>query len=143
MEVQTFMNIFRRAEKKNLTGNLTDEDMISAAVAEWCAVRVYDSINGDRAEYVRRGKGKNRKPKQVIFSFLECWRVLRNVDKFIDAAAASAAKAVAGSSSGSAQEGQRKRAYSAEKKEERFRGKRGKFEEPNIGSAAAREQRAL
>lgn len=70
--VQNFKNVVHRVEKKNWTGNLTDEDMIRAAVAEWCAVNVCDSIHGDRAADVRRGKGNNRKPKQVHFPFLEC-----------------------------------------------------------------------
>lgn len=50
--------------------------MISAAVAEWCAVNVYESINGDRAEDVRRGKGKTENPSKCTSrssSAGECW----------------------------------------------------------------------
>lgn len=68
--------------------------------------------------------------------------MLRNVEKLSGAAAAPASRAVAGSSSGCAQEGQRKRAHnnSADEEEEPSRGKRGKYQKPNIRNAAAREQ---
>lgn len=71
--------------------------------------------------------------------------MLGNVDKFIGTAVVSAARAVAGFSSGSAQSGQRKRAHNdfADEEEEPSRGKRGKYQEPNIRNAAVRAQRAL
>lgn len=121
-------NIFRRSEKEQLMGSPTDEGMMSAAVAELCAVSVYDFINGDRAEEVRRSEGKNRNAKQVQFPFLEYWRVLRYVYKISGAAAVCAALAASGSSSESAEGVQRKRAYNdcEEDEEEPLRGKRGK-----------------
>lgn len=156
--VQEFKNILRRVENKNLTGNLTEEDMISAAVAEWSAMALYDAINGDRADDVQRGATKQRRPKQVHFPFLECWRVLRDIDKFSGAAAASAkqansSRAASGgrASNGSPQDvarGQRRRRGTDVDSEnddeiEPACGKRRKYQESPMGHKAAREERAM
>jgi len=93
--VNEFGSYYMAVKRMELTGNPSDEDMISAAMARFCGANVYETIRKDRTA---------DKAKQVHCPWVPCWRVLRPVDKFSGAAGAAAADggaAGAGSASGS------------------------------------------
>jgi len=87
-----------------LTGNPSDEDMISAAMARFCGANVYQAIRKDRTADKAKGQATKRKAKSVHCPRVPCWRVLPHVDLFSGAAGAAAADggaAGAGSAGGS------------------------------------------
>lgn len=44
----------------DLTGNVTEADLVSAAVAMYCGMNVYEAIREDRKEDMRKGKKRKR-----------------------------------------------------------------------------------
>jgi len=102
--VNEFGSHYMAVKRMELTGNPSDEDMISAAMARFCGANVYEAIRKDRTADKAKGKATKRKAKQVHCPWVPCWRVLRHVDKFSGAAGAAAADggaAGAGSAGGS------------------------------------------
>jgi len=102
--VNEFGSQYLAVKRMELTGNPSEEDMISAAMARFCGAIVYKAMRKDRAADMAKGKTTKRKAKQVHCPWVPCWRVLRHVDKFSGAAGAAAADggaAGAGSSGGS------------------------------------------
>jgi len=83
-------------KRLSLTGNPSDEDLISAAVARFCGLNIYEAMGKDRASDKAKGKTTSRKAKQTTCLWVSCWRVLRHVDKFSGAAGAAAADGGAG-----------------------------------------------
>jgi len=103
--VNEFGSHYLAVKRIELTGNPSEEDMISAAMARFCGANVCEALRTDRAADMAKGKTTKRKAKQVHCPWVPCWRVLRHVDKFSGAAGAAAADggaAGAGSSGGSA-----------------------------------------
>lgn len=90
--VHRFKDAYRRVTKANLTGNLDENDLISAATAMVCGMDVYEGVRADRVKDVKDGRGRKRKPKEGRCDFVACWKVLRSLDKFSGAAAASHAR---------------------------------------------------
>jgi len=68
------------------TGNLMEEDIISGAVAQYCAVDIYEAIRKDREQDERKAKAAKKKTKLAHGKWVACWRVLRTSDKFSIAA---------------------------------------------------------
>jgi len=83
-------------KRLSLKSNLSDEDLISAAVARFCGLNIYEAMRKDRASDNAKGKTTKRKAKQMTCPWVPCWRVLRHVDKFSGAAGAAAADGDAG-----------------------------------------------
>jgi len=84
-----------------LTGNPSDKDFISAAVARFCGPNVYDAMRKYRESDKAKGKTTKRKAKQTTCPWVLCWRVLRQVVRFSGAAGAAAADGAAGGASSS------------------------------------------
>jgi len=102
--VNEFGSHYLAVKRMELTGNPSDEKMISAAMARFCGANVYEDIRKDRTEDKAKGKATKRKAKQVHCPWVPCWRVLRHVDKVSGAAGAAAAESAAagaGSAGGS------------------------------------------
>jgi len=68
------------------TGNLSQEDIISGAVARYCSLDVYYAIRADRDQDQRDDKTRKRKAKVAHCKWVACWRVLRQSGKFSGAA---------------------------------------------------------
>jgi len=68
------------------TGNLSEEDIISGAVARCCWLDVYDAIRADRDQDKRNEKNRKRKAKVAHCKRVACWLVLRQSEKFSGAA---------------------------------------------------------
>jgi len=68
------------------TGNLTEEDIISGAVARYCSLDIYESIRSDRQKDKREGKTTKRKAKLAHCKWVACCRVLRTCHKISGAA---------------------------------------------------------
>ena len=77
-----FGSHYMAVKRMELTGNPSDEDMISAAMARYCGANVYEAIHKDRTADKAKGKATKRKAKQGHCPWVLCWRVLRHVDKF-------------------------------------------------------------
>jgi len=89
--VNEFGSHYLAVKHMGLTGNPSEEDMISAPMARFCGANVCEAMRKDRAEDMAKGKSTKRKAKQVHCPWVPCWRVLRHVDKFSGAAGAAAA----------------------------------------------------
>jgi len=94
--VSEFGSHYLAINRLSLTGNPTDEDLISAAVARFCGLNIYEAMRKDRSSDKAKGKTTKRKAKQTTCPWVPCWRVLRHVDKFSGAAGAAAADSGAG-----------------------------------------------
>jgi len=94
--VSKFGSHYLAVKRLSLTGNPSDEDLISAAVARFCGLNTYEAMRKDRASDKAKGKTTMRKAKQTTCPWVSCWRVLRHVDKFSGAAGAATADGGAG-----------------------------------------------
>jgi len=65
---------------------MSDEDIISGAIARYCSLDIYQAILQDREQDKRKGKVAKRKAKLAHCKWMACWRVLRISDKFSGAA---------------------------------------------------------
>jgi len=68
------------------TGNLTEEDIISGAIAGFCSLENYKTIRSDREMDKRVGKTAKRKAKLANCKWVGCWRGLRSSEKLSGAA---------------------------------------------------------
>jgi len=59
-----------------LTGNPSEKDMSSAAMARSCGANVYEAMCKDRAAEMAKGKTTERKAMQVHCPRVSCWLVL-------------------------------------------------------------------
>ena len=84
--VSTFTSHYLAVKAMPTTGNLTEEDIISGAVARYCWLDVYDAIRTDREKDKRQDSTRKRKAKLAHCKWVACWRVLRQSDKFSGAA---------------------------------------------------------
>jgi len=84
--VSSFTSHYLAVNNMQTTGNLTEEDIISGAVARYCSLDIYESIRSDREKNKRNGKTAKRKAKLAHCKWVGCWRVLRTSDKFSGAA---------------------------------------------------------
>ena len=89
--VNEFGSHYLAVKRMELTGNPSDEDMISAAMARFCGANVYEAIRKDITEDKAKGKATKPKAKQVLCPWVPCWRVLPHVENFSGAAEAAAA----------------------------------------------------
>jgi len=99
--VNAFGSHYLAVKRMELTGNPSEKDMISAAMARFCGTNVYEAKREDSAEDMAKGKTTKRKAKQVHCPWVPCWRVLRHVDNFSGAAGAAEADGGAGSAGSS------------------------------------------
>jgi len=84
--VSTFTSHYLAVKNMQTTGNLSEEDIISAAVARYCSLDIYEAIRKDREQDKRKGKASKRKAKLAHCKWAACWRVLRMSEKFSGAA---------------------------------------------------------
>ena len=84
--VSTFTAHYLAVGSMQSTGNLMEEDIISAAVAPYCWVDIYEAIRKDREQDERKAKAAKKKTKLAHRKWVACWRVLRTSDKFSIAA---------------------------------------------------------
>ena len=84
--VSSFTSHYLAVKNMQTTGNLTEEDIISGAVARYCSLNIYESIRSDREKDKRKGKTAKRKAKLAHCKWVGCCRVLRTSDKFSGAA---------------------------------------------------------
>jgi len=61
--VSTFTSHYLAAKNMQTTGNLSEEDIISGAVARYCSLDIYESIRKDRKQDKRKGKAAKWKAK--------------------------------------------------------------------------------
>jgi len=80
--VSTFTSHYLAVKNMLTTGNLTEEDNSSSAVARYCSLDLYESIRTDREKDKRKGKAAKRKARLAHCTWVGCWRVLRTSDKF-------------------------------------------------------------
>jgi len=80
--VRTLTSHYLAVKNMQTTGNLTEEDIISGAVARYCSLDIYESIRNDREKDKRKGKAAKRKVKLAHCKWVGSWRVLRTSDKF-------------------------------------------------------------
>jgi len=74
--VSTFTSHYLSVKNMQTTGNLSEEDIISGAVARYCSLDIYEAIRNDREKDKRQGKTAKRKAKLAHCKWLACWRVL-------------------------------------------------------------------
>jgi len=84
--MSTFTSHYLAVKAMPTTGNLSEEDIISVAVARYCSLDVYDAIRADRDRDKRNDKTRKRRAKVAHCKRVACWRVLRQSDKFSGAA---------------------------------------------------------
>jgi len=84
--VSSFTSHYLAVKNMQTTGNLTEEDIISGAVARYCSLDIYESIRSGREKNKRKGKTAKRKAKLAHCKWVGCLRVLRTSDKFSGAA---------------------------------------------------------
>jgi len=97
-DVQRFAHVFNVvSDKKQLTGGLTEEDLVRAAAGLFSGVSAYQAVRQDACSYderERQGKARAERTGHVVTcACIPMWRVLREMDKF--SAAAADADAVA------------------------------------------------
>jgi len=80
--VSTFTSHYLAVKNMRTTGSLTEEDIISGAVARYCSLDIYGFIRNDREKDKRKGKAAKRKAELAHCKWVGCWRVLRTSDKF-------------------------------------------------------------
>jgi len=84
--VSAFTSHYLAVKAMLTTGNPSEEDIISGAVACYCSLDVYDAIRADRNQDKVNDKTRKRKAKVAHCKWVACWRVLRQSDKFSGAA---------------------------------------------------------
>jgi len=91
--VQLFAAVYARVHRRNLTGHLSEEDVIRAAEAELDAGDAYEAARADPdhdpEEPEPQGRARGRGFRAA--DWIPGWRILRSSDKFGGAAAAAAA----------------------------------------------------
>ena len=80
--VSAFTSHYLAVKAMLTTGNPSEEDIVSRAVARYSSLDVYDAIRADRNQ--DKANDKTRKPKAKVAhcEWVSCWRVLRQSDKF-------------------------------------------------------------
>ena len=102
--VQLVASVYTRVCRRNLTGNMTEEDLVRATAAELDAGDAYESLQADLdhdpddPEPQVRARARGFRASDWIPS----WRILRTSDKFSGAAAAAALEAPHGGRGASA-----------------------------------------
>jgi len=91
--VQLFAAVYARVHRRNLTGHLSEEDVIRAAEAELDAGDAYEAAraNPDHDPEEPEPQGRARGRGFHAADWIPGWRILRSSDKFGGAAAAAAA----------------------------------------------------
>jgi len=84
--VSPFTSHYLAVKNMQTTGNLTDEDTISGAVARYCSLDIYGSIRSDREKDKRKGKMAKRKAKLAHCKWVGCSRLLCTSGRFSGAA---------------------------------------------------------
>jgi len=84
--VSSFTSHYLAVKNMQTTGNLSEEEVISGAIARYCSLDVYESIRKEREQDKRKGKAAKRKAKLAHCKWVACWRELRTSDKFSGAA---------------------------------------------------------
>jgi len=84
--VSAFTSHYLAVKNAPTTGNLSEEDIISGAVARFCSLDVYEAIRKHREADKEKGTTGKRKAKVAHCTWMTCWRVLRVSDKFSGAA---------------------------------------------------------
>jgi len=80
--VSAFTSHYRVVQAMPTTGNPSEEDIISGAVARYCSLDVHDAIREDCNQDKVNDKMRKRKAKVAHCKWVACWRVLRHSDKF-------------------------------------------------------------
>jgi len=114
--------------------------LISAAVARFCGLNIYEAMRKDRASEKAKGKTTKRKAKQTTCPLVPCWRVLRHVDKFSGAAGAAAADGGAGGAGSSSASAGGRASPSDTDDEENGPPAAGAFQARPRGSKAAKRE---
>ena len=102
--VQLVASAYARVCRRNVTGNMTEEDLVRAATAEMDAGDAYEALQADpdhdpdEPERQARARARGFRASDWIPS----WRILRTSDKFSGAAAAAASAAPPGGHGASA-----------------------------------------
>jgi len=125
-------------KRLSLTGNPSDEDVISAAVARFCGLNIYEAMRMDRASDKAKRKTRKRNAKQTTCPWVPCWRVLCHVDKFSGAAGVAAADGGAGGAGSSSASAGGRASPSNTDKEENGPPDAGAFQSRPRGSKAAK-----
>jgi len=131
---------FLAVKRLSLTGNPSDEDLISAAVARFCGLIIYEAMRKDRASDKAKGKTTKQKAKQTTCPWVPCWRVLRHVDNFRGAAGAAAADGGAGGAGSSIASAGGRASPSDADEEENGPAAAGAFQSRPRGSKAAKRE---
>ena len=84
--VSNFTSRYLAVKNMKTTGNLSEEDIISGAVARYCSLVIYEAIRKDWEQDERKSKATKWKAKLAHCKWVACWRVLRTSDKFSGAA---------------------------------------------------------
>ena len=84
--VSAFTSHYLSVKAMPTTGNPSEEDIISGAVARYCSLDVYEAIREDRNQDKVNDKRRKRKAKVAHCKWDAFWRVLRQSDKFSGAA---------------------------------------------------------
>jgi len=84
--VSTIRSHYLGVKAMPTTGNLSEEDIISGAVARYCSLEVYDSIRYERDQCKRNDKTRKRKAEVAHCKWVASWRVWRQSKKFSGAA---------------------------------------------------------
>eukprot|EP00168_Porphyra_purpurea_P013391 TRINITY_DN3686_c0_g1_i1.p1 TRINITY_DN3686_c0_g1~~TRINITY_DN3686_c0_g1_i1.p1 ORF type:complete len:411 (-),score=98.22 TRINITY_DN3686_c0_g1_i1:111-1343(-) len=82
MGVSTFTSHYLPVKNMPTTGNRSEEDIISGAIARYCSLDIYKAIRSDRENDKRQGKTTKREAKLAHCKWVACWRVLPTLDKF-------------------------------------------------------------
>lgn len=93
-EVTRFAAFYHRVGQMNLTGNMTEEDRIRAAIGLASSIDVYQAILKDRAIDKAKGKRTKRAAKEPYCEYLLCSCILRPMDTYSRASAMRAAQAM-------------------------------------------------
>jgi len=72
MGVNEFGSNYIAVMRMELTGNPSDEHMISAAMARFSVANVYEAIHKDRTADKAKGRATKRKAKQVHCPWVPC-----------------------------------------------------------------------
>lgn len=91
--IHDFANAYRRVKDAQPTGNVSEEELISRAIASTVSKELYKSMREDRAKDEKECPTRERAEKTMIFEFVGCLRILRHQDQFSGVAAASARRA--------------------------------------------------
>jgi len=123
-EVSTFTSHNLAVKNMQTTGNLTEEDIISGAVARYCSLDMYESIRNDREQDKRKGKAAKREAELAHCKWVGCWQVLRTSDKISGSAntADDASVGLDDSSDGDGESGRKRRPTTRNKGYQRLPG---------------------